>query len=478
MPDDDPLSLGVSATTGRPLPALPDEAVTAMLGASDPNAELKRMNQKVSRQDGVSFAISGEVDANLLEESGWGVIYGQDVSQKVKDALQPLIEHRKQSAHPFVIYEGGTAPQSGDTAEMWLRDRGVRLDVVDPDKGVPFYLLIVASPKSIPFELQYTLDLYWAVGRLWFDTPEEFRQYADSVIAYEKAALLPAERKVAMFATEHEFDDATQRFMRNVATPMINGEGVTPSPLGKRQKFGLETFLGDKASKATFCDLLLGRATGGTPSILFSGSHGMQFDDGDPRQAANQGALVCHDWEGYGDITENHWFGAGDVPKEAKVHGLIHFFFACHGGGCSALDNFDRMNNEPKRMAPGPFLARLPQRLLAHPSGGALAVLAHIERAWANSFEGADRSSQSQGFRDVLARLMRGDRIGSATDTFNLRWAALSVGLAEKHLALQRGEEIPLKTLGRLWIARDDARNFIILGDPAVKIATEKLPVL
>src|SRR5258705_7562108 len=118
-------------------------------------------------------------------------------------------------------------------------------------------------------------------------------------------------------------------------------------------------------------------------------------------------------------------------------------------------------------MAKQPFFWRLPQQMLSHPNGCTLAVLAHIERAWAYSFQGQRGGPQIQGFRDVIGRLLRGERIGQATDMFNLRWAALSAELADRHADLLHGAEVPLKTLGNLWVARDDARNFMILGDPA-----------
>ena len=465
---------GISAETGRPLADLSDDSVRSIAGLpSEP--ELAVFQQR-SDDSNASFAVLGEVDPNDLGQSGWGVIFGPGIDKSVKEALQPLIDHRKATADPFVVYDGPPTVQPGETAAAWLRRNGTRLDVVDPAKGVPFYLMIVAPPEVIPFEFQYMLDIYWAVGRLWFDTPDEFRLYAESVVSYEKATGVSTTRNLAMFATEHDFDNATQLFMRNVAKPMSQGEGTKPVPIGKRQKFGLKTIFGDQATKAALADLLSGHADGASPSLLFTGSHGMSFLPDDARQSASQGAIVCQDWPGFGNITEAHWFSAADVPATAKVHGMFHVFFACHGGGCSDFDNFDRMNNQPKRIAPKPFFAKFPQKLLAHPNGGALAVLAHIERAWAYSFTEDKAGTQTQGFRDVIGRLLRGERIGQATDVFNTRWAALSVQLAETQLALQHGADVSLKALGRMWVARDDARNFMILGDPAVRLRVEDLP--
>jgi Peptidase family C25 len=473
-PVDDFLSpFGISADTGRPLADLAESTIAAM--GREPEPESLALKERADTAT-ASFAVLGDVDANDLGQAGWGVIFAPGVDQSIKDALKPLIEHRKASAAPFVIYEGPTSVAPGELPRNWLGRQGVRMDVVDPAKGVPFYLLIVAPPDAIPFEFQYVLDIYWAVGRLWFDTAQEFRQYADSVIRYEQSTTVSTARSLALFATAHDFDAATQMFTKQVVKPLAVGEGPTPLPIGKRQNFRLDTLLGETATKANLADLLSGRSSKGRPSLLFSGSHGMDFRAGDARQAAHQGAIVCQDWGGYGSITADHWFAADDVPATAQVHGLMHVFFACYGGGTPDLDNFDRMNNQPRRLAPGPFLSALPSKLLTHPNGGALAVLAHVERAWAYSFLGDRGGSQAQGFRDVIGRLLRGERIGQATDVFNTRWAALSVQLAEAHLDLSRGADISLKALGRMWVARDDARNFMILGDPAVRLRVEDLP--
>ena len=124
------------------------------------------------------------------------------------------------------------------------------------------------------------------------------------------------------------------------------------------------------------------------------------------------------------------------------------------------------------------MIARLPQTMLAHPNGGALASLGHIDRAWAYTFVSDRGKGQVQGIRDVLARIMSGHRIGHATDQFNIRWAALSTELTELLQATASGSAVPDAVLANRWIARDDARNYIILGDPATRLRVNDMPVL
>lgn len=471
---DAAIPFGVSASSGRPLNALTDDVVQAMLSSEgEPGPAAAALADRADFA-ALAFAVEGGIDANDLGQAGWGVIFAPSVDQAVKDALKPLLDHRKANAVPFKVFDGPQGYLKGDTAETWLARHNVRMDVVNPELGVPFYLLIVGPADEIPFEFQYSLDIYWAVGRLWFETADEFRQYAESVIQYETVPTVPTSRHAVMFATEHDFDAATQLFMRQVARPLATGESGSSS-IWTRQKFGLETFFGDDATKSTLADILRGKEHR-TPALLFSGSHGMEFALDDPRQSDSQGAIVCQDWGGFGNIKKEHWFASSDVPADAKLQGMIHFFFACHGGGCPELDNYDRLEKQPRRIAQKPFFSRLPQRMLSHPQGGALAGLAHIERAWAYSFQGQRGGPQIQGFRDVIGRLLRGERIGQATDMFNIRWAALSTELAELRVDLLRGANVPLKTLGNLWVARDDARNFMIFGDPAVRLRVDDMP--
>ena len=154
---------------------------------------------------------------------------------------------------------------------------------------------------------------------------------------------------------------------------------------------------------------------------------------------------------------------------------MIHFMFACYGGGWGKIDTFrDGPDGTALQIAPAAAFSRLPQAMLAHPNGGALATIGHVDRAWSYSFKSDSGATQITGLRSVLTNLMLGHRIGQATDAFNMRWAAIATSLSDD-LRAGGGDA---GALAREWIARDDARNYIILGDPAVRLRVEQMPML
>jgi hypothetical protein len=469
-PDEMPLPMGVQAETGTLLSGLTADALRHI--DEDPNAVRAR-----GVTENTDFLAVSDVDPNKLEEAGWGIVFPRSIDPAVRVALEPLIEHRRrQVGNPrlFKIFEGPTGYQSNDTVTGWLARFGVGLAVVDPLGGVPLYLLIVGSPEEIPFEFQYLLDAYWSVGRLHFDAPAQYRAYAEAVVAYETESTLPHGKRVAVFSARNPGDRATALLMDQVASPLVQGT-ETSKPLGERQGFQRQPLLGEEATKDNLLSLLRGKAPGGPPALLFTGSHGVSFALTDAAQREKQGAILCQDWSG-GPIQPAHYLTAADVQSDAKVRGLIHFFFACYGGGCPMLDTYSRQpDGKGKQIAAAPMVARLPQALLAR---GALAVVAHIDRAWSYSFQVGRGAPQVQEFRDVMVRAMKGERIGQCTDQFNLRWTVLTAELAD----LQRQQQalpgqVSDAALGNKWVARDDARNYLTLGDPAVRLRVEDMSV-
>ena len=270
--------------------------------------------------------------------------------------------------------------------------------LADPER-MPYYLLLVGNPEEVPFSFQYQLDLEYAVGRLWFETAEEYASYAQSVVAAETGkVVLP--RKAVFFGTENPDDSVTRMSARDLVAPLATG---LPSMLSQGSlPWSMSLLRGEgQANKACLAALLNGPDA---PALLFTASHGVGFPADDPRQLPHQGALLCQDWPGprrhRGEIPPDHYLSADDIGSDARLLGSIAFHFACYGVGTPRLDDFPA---NPLRtadvVAAKPFVSRLPQRLLGHPEGGALAVIGHVERPGAAPSSGkmpADRSRPSR----------------------------------------------------------------------------------
>jgi hypothetical protein len=452
------------ATGGYELPPTTPEILAEVIAGQEVDRGF--LNDLKEKKEAHWALIEG-VSPLDLAQAGWGVIFAHNADPAVKEALSELLDHRKkQAGERYREYVGADGFRVGaDSKKDWLARHGTGPGPVDPNI-VPYYLLIVGDPETIPYLFQTQLDVQYGVGRIHFDTLEEYAQYARSVVTAEtKKLTLP--KQITLFGTRAEGDAATTLSADSLVKPLSVSDKV-----GKLPGWKANTLLEADATKANLSDLINGKST---PTLLFTGSHGMGFPNGDPRQLLHQGALLCQDWPGPGKwkeaIPDKFYFSGNDVSSDAKLLGSMAFFFACYGAGTPKLDQFAQQATKQRtEIAPNAFLAHLPKKLLGHPRGGMLAVVGHVERAWGYSFMWDRAGAQIGVFKDTLTRLMGGQPIGFAFEAFNLRYAEIATELTPKIDDLNFGANVDKAELASLWTAEKDARNYVILGDPAVRL--------
>lgn len=473
---------GINGGNGEYLmpPVSPRFLSTIARGETIPPELLQEFKTRRFQKLNQTFAPTEGVDPKLLNKTGWGVIFRADADPQIREALKQLLDLRKKQATEtgdsdeseeqrikyYKEFTGAGGYQPGESKIDFLQRHGTGPGRVDPRK-MPYYLMIVGSPEEIPYTFQYHLDVQFAVGRIYFQTLREYAQYASSVVEAETRPV-KFSRTASFFGVQNNDDPATKLSATELVGPLAQ------SVVKDKPNWKVDTYIQAKATREQ-----LGRLIGGTetPALLFSASHGLGFDKGHKRQLRHQGALLCQDWPGpeawRRSIPQKFYFSADDVSDSAQLLGMMLFNFACYSAGTPRFDDFfhQNFNNYRQEIATRAFVAQLPQRLLGHPAGGALAVIGHIDRAWGYSFMWEDAGAQLQDFESVMKRLMEGHPIGSALEPFNERYAEVATSLNSELENLKTNKKVDDLMLAKLWTVNNDARDYTIVGDPAVRLA-------
>lgn len=436
-----------------------------------------------------------ELDPHDLSQTGWGVITPRGMTKEYLDLLHPLVERRKEQAGSLfrddLIYPG-------ESVEKYLwEDLELSPGVVDPAK-LPYYLLIVGGPERIPFELQYLLSINHAVGRIAFDETTEssfanYRRWAQAVVDAETQGV-QRPKKISILSVDSG-DRATQTLKTHLVEPIADRLETFVSDRPSRSAWKIETRQGELATKEGFARVLGGSET---PSLALVAAHGLPLNLDNPHQKRVQGALCCQ----YEEQTPlaDRYFCASDIAQTSlmgssenrsserqpsSLHGMIAFLFSCYGAGTPVEDNFPQQSLSEagsdslppaKQLTRQPFIAALPQAMLRE---GALAVVAHVDRGWTLSFSWTLAYRETDAVRSLensLKQLLDGHRLGHAMRALHRRYSAIAAHLADLLDLLRRREEVDTESLAAQWTAHHDARNFIILGDPAVYLRGKSAP--
>ncbi len=407
------------------------------------------------------------IDPKNLAAAGWGVVFAHDADPAIAEALGELLAWRQaQAGERFRIFQGPAGVRAGERKSLFLARHGAMPGPVEPD-AVPYYLLLVGDPAAIPFEFQYQLDVQYAVGRLHFATLDAYAAYAHSVVQAEQGGAA-AVRRASFVGVSHPGDEAT------VLSATCLVEPLARTLQNRFPDWQVETVLHDAARKARLHEML---AQPHPPALWVTASHGLEFPLHDADQRAYQGALLCADWPGTAAwprgqrLTPDYFLSASDLDATVNLNGSIALLFACYGAGTPQWDEYGvRPGTTRRTLAAQPFVASLPARMLSHPNGGALAVISHVARSSSYSFGWPGVGAQTTVFQSCLDRLLNGYPVGAAVEYFNERWAELAVMLQELHAALDANVQVAPEELARLWLANADARSYVVLGDPAVRL--------
>lgn len=393
-----------------------------------------------------------------LGETGWSIILPSD--PRIKEALLPLLKLREEEAcakHEGLYREYSVKRDYlyGDSKSSFLARQGRGPGPADPTRA-PLYLLIVGSPREIPFSFQYQMGARYRVGRVHFEEVEAYYHYARSVAEADTVSL---DRKIAFFGVENLHDRPTEILAPRLIRPLA--EALAADNPG----WLIDAVLAEHATKAKLRSILSARPPA---AITFIAAHGIRFSPGDHRYNSLQGAIVCSDWEcGGGLPLRKHLFTATDLPNSADLRGTVIVFFGSHGAGSTRYRKSEFSDGRPG-IPVRPSVAPLPKRLLGNVAGGALAFIGHVNTVYKTSFDWDLEFPQVQSFEAALHAILSGQRVGAAMEQLCQRHAEIA-----SELQLTRG------TKGRLGSERKaflrhaglDAAEYVLIGDPAVRLS-------
>jgi hypothetical protein len=405
-----------------------------------------------------SFGALPRLEPSDLSAAGWGVVFAENTDPAVYKALGPLLDHRRAEAGRrrrgrYREFTGPDGVRAGEGKQQFLHRHGVGPGPCDPDR-LPYYLLLVGGPEAIPFAFQQQLDVQYAVGRIAFSDPESYHRYARAVVRAETGRR--ARRAAVCFGPSQPGDPVAERAGEGLARELARGARkelpewdavAVAGPAARRERF--VRFLADSSP----------------PGILFAAGHCAAPLPGSSVEA---GALVCGDWPGPGrPVSAEECITADAVAERADLRGTVAVLLGSCSIGLAPLgtDWPGELARELGRAPAG--LNRLPQRLL---EAGALGVVGCVGPFIGPTPAGDRTAAPDVGLGQCLHRLAKGAPVGWALQAIGEQGARAALDLSVEVEARRYGKTADPGRMVHLWAARNDARQLVLLGDPAARL--------
>jgi hypothetical protein len=469
------MSFGIDYSTGRSIVEPIDEQdFSRMILGSFPHETLSR----ASAETATARSYKAEVRArspNLDDplSVGWKFLVSNKdpLKEEIIKAVEPLAKHRgmKDPSQPL-IYNCNYEYEWMD----WIRNNCWSLSLGE----APYYVLIIGGPEQVPFRFQSTLDSAVAVGRANFDSIEDLKEYVKKVIRLEKAENPVVDREVIMFAPNWGLDDPTFFSKTFMAQPLSQHIKDTLN-------FQTTNLFENDATK----EKLINTVAHSAPTLVYTASHGLGAPNEDMSiQKRYNGAICCQNMRGIGKPPQGT-YSVDDVPDGgAYAEGSVFFNFSCYGYGTPARSDFYhwtrrdglKSNGNPRFNAAEDFISALPKKLLAHPRGP-IGFFGHVDTAWLHGFADPvnpyilERWSSRMGpFKKAVETILSAHTLGLVLNSMNSGYSIGSLVLTNAYDRIASGAEVMTSEknsrLVDYWIARTDAQNYMLFGDPGTHV--------
>jgi hypothetical protein len=459
-------------------------ALELLLAHADGNRPVLRQGLAEETLLGAPFPLPGQMpqrlwdvnqDPNELSKQRWGIIAPEGERwDRILELIAPLMRVREeaQGATALVYRFSAEKERVVDSASAMRWKQETFWHQGGIEAHLPRYLLLLGDLDELPLEVQQVLSTDAFVGRLAFPSEAGYAAYVSKVLRWEERS--EREKRARMlFYTAWDGKPAISSAYYGLIDPNVRA-CRTGQSLGTFPPTAEILELGSR--QLALREQLLTQAAELGPGVLFSLSHGATADRDSRRE--RQGALMLP--------SEGALLGK-DVASRPFLPGGIWFFFACFSAGTPAFSSYEPWLRQLELRDPEvaqslsselpqgetPFIAALPQAALANPDGP-LAVVGHVDLAWSYGFEDHGHPTPSR-FLGVLKALAEGGRAGAALHALQRFVNEASVELTLLQRRREAGTSLPQlpvdpKRWAELWMVRQDLSNYILLGDPAVRL--------